>query len=168
MVVFIVKINFLFTICRRIHWFGFLILFLCLCVILHFAREVSLFPPFCNKSFGRESFDVWGREKPLGRKCFASWIVLKKNKRENWIVRMKMGTKTVLRMTHKGTLLSSTEATPGDEVCTASFAYHVFRCGYRIYTRGYVRPSDGRSVGRSVGPSVGNAFVKIAKSIGKS
>ena len=48
----------------------------------------------------------------------------------------------------------------------------IFRCGYRISIRGYVRPSVRWSVGplvrRSVDPSVGNAFVKIAKSIGKS
>ena len=43
----------------------------------------------------------------------------------------------------------------------------VFRCGYRISIRGFVRPSVGRSVRRSVGRSVRNAFVKIAKSIGK-
>ena len=50
--------------------------------------------------------------------------------------------------------------------------YFIFRCGYRISIRGYVRPSVRRSVGpsvrRSVGRSVRNAFVKIAKSIGKS
>ena len=39
----------------------------------------------------------------------------------------------------------------------------LFRCGYRISIRGFVRPS----VGLSVGWSVRNAFVKIAKSIGK-
>ena len=44
----------------------------------------------------------------------------------------------------------------------------VFRCGYCISIRGFVRPLVGLSVGPSVGPSVGNAFVKMAKSVGKS
>ena len=56
-------------------------------------------------------------------------------------------------------------------IVSSHFATIFFRCGYRISIRGYVRPSVGPLVRWSVGPlvrwSVGNAFVKIAKSIGK-